>query len=135
MTKKELANALHAKGYNCAQCVACSFADELGVDIETLFKLTEGLGFGMGSGAGVCGALSAAIMAAGMRSSTGNIEVPNSKAKTYKIGAEFTEKFKAKAGSIICREIKGSGTGKPLLSCTDCIELGIDILGKYLSEN
>ena len=32
MTKKELAIALHDKGYNCCQSVVCAFKDELGVD-------------------------------------------------------------------------------------------------------
>ena len=48
MTKKELAIALHDKGYNCCQSVVCAFKDELGVDEETLFtvlSVAEQLGF------------------------------------------------------------------------------------------
>ena len=36
MTKKELAIALHDKGYNCAQAVVCAFSDELGIDEEKI---------------------------------------------------------------------------------------------------
>ena len=32
------------KGYNCAQAVACAYADDLGIDEELLFRLTEGFG-------------------------------------------------------------------------------------------
>ena len=47
-TKVEKALELHDKGYNCAQAVACSFCEEFGVDQETMFKISEGFGFGMG---------------------------------------------------------------------------------------
>ena len=45
-TKVEKALELHGKGYNCAQAVACSFCEEFGVDQETMFKISEGFGFG-----------------------------------------------------------------------------------------
>ena len=38
----------HKKGYNCAQTIACTYCDLVGVDEETMFKLTEALGLGMG---------------------------------------------------------------------------------------
>ena len=36
------------KGYNCAQAVACTYCDLLGVDEKTVFKAIEGFGAGMG---------------------------------------------------------------------------------------
>ena len=45
-TKVEKALELHGKGYNCAQAVACSFCEKFGVDQETMFKISEGFGFG-----------------------------------------------------------------------------------------
>ena len=38
----------HTRGYNCAQIVLCSYAEELGIDEETLFRISEGFGAGMG---------------------------------------------------------------------------------------
>lgn len=38
----------HKSGYNCAQAVACAYCDLVGIDEETMFRLTEGLGLGMG---------------------------------------------------------------------------------------
>ena len=32
----------HKKGYNCAQAVACAYADLFGVDEKTAFRMTEG---------------------------------------------------------------------------------------------
>lgn len=35
----EKALELHAKGYNCAQAVACAFSDQVDMDEDQLFKL------------------------------------------------------------------------------------------------
>lgn len=42
MTKQEKAIELHDRGCNCAQAVACAFAEEIGVPEETLFAAAEG---------------------------------------------------------------------------------------------
>ena len=47
MTKQEKAIELHDRGCNCAQAVACAFAEEIGVPEETLFAAAEGFGLGM----------------------------------------------------------------------------------------
>ena len=134
MDKQMLANELHIKGYNCAQSVVCAFCDELGLDKKTAFMLAEGLGLGGGCEKGVCGALTAACMLAGMKSSSGNLTAPNSKRDTYKIVAEFTKEFEEKAGSIICGEIKGGKTGKVLCSCPECISIGTELFENYLNS-
>ena len=96
MTKKELAINLHDKKYNCAQAVACAFADEVGVDMQTLFKACEGFGLGMGCMNGTCGAISGAVMLAGFQNSDGNIVNPSTKASTYQISKTILEKFEVK---------------------------------------
>lgn len=42
----KLAEEKHHSGYNCAQAVLCSYSDKLGIDEETLFRLSEGFGAG-----------------------------------------------------------------------------------------
>ena len=59
-SKISLAQANHKKGYNCAQSVSCAFSDRTDFDEETIFRLTEGLGLGMGGMQGMCGAIAAA---------------------------------------------------------------------------
>ena len=71
----------HHKGYNCAQAVACAYAELAGVDEETLFKLTEGFGFGMGDGKDVCGAITGAVTLAGFINRDGPGEKPGRKKK------------------------------------------------------
>ena len=55
--KAKQANAFHDRGFNCAQSVACVFADKTDLDEKTLFRVTEGLGLGMGCMDGTCGAI------------------------------------------------------------------------------
>ena len=58
MTKQEKAMELHNKGYNCAQAVACSFCEELGLEESVVFAACEGFGLGMGAMQATCGAVS-----------------------------------------------------------------------------
>lgn len=133
MTKKELAIAKHDMKFNCAQAVACAFAEEIGVDEKILFTAAEGFGLGMGGTEGTCGALSGAIMLAGFKNSDGNITAPATKAETYKLSKEMVTRFTEKAGSTVCKELKGIETGKVLCSCPDCICKGVEVVEEVLS--
>lgn len=132
MNRKELAISLHDKKYNCCQAVACTFADEIGVDKETLFKAGEAFGLGMGCMGGTCGAVAGAVMLAGFKNSDGNLEAPATKADTYKLSKEILKSFEAKNGSTICGELKGINTGKVLRSCPDCIMDAVEIAERVL---
>mgnify|MGYP000497268703 CR=1 FL=1 len=46
--KTDKAAQNHQKGYNCAQAVACAFAEEMEIDESIIFKMMEGHGLGMG---------------------------------------------------------------------------------------
>ena len=67
--KTDKAAQNHQKGYNCAQAVACAFAEETGIPEEILFAACEGFGLGMGGMAATCGAVSGAVMLAGLKNS------------------------------------------------------------------
>ncbi|WP_432626981.1 C-GCAxxG-C-C family protein [Brotaphodocola sp.] len=120
-TRVEETIGRHDKGYNCAQAVACTYCDLVGVDEETMFKMTEALGLGMGGMEGTCGAVTGACVLAGMKNSTGNLEKPNSKGASYKLSRQIVEEFKNQNGATQCRELKGVETGKVLRACPDCI--------------
>ncbi len=132
MNRVEKASEYHKKGYNCCQAVLCAFAEELGVDMQTAFRIGEGFGLGMGCMEGTCGALSGAIMTVGLKKSTGNLEKPDSKAASYQLSKEMLLKFKERSGSTICRELKGVGTGVVLCSCPQCIENGVKVAEEVL---
>ena len=51
-SRAEKAVENHRCGYNCAQSVACAYADLVGETEEQLYRVTEGFGSGMGGLAG-----------------------------------------------------------------------------------
>ncbi len=135
MSDKQVKAAdLHNKGYNCAQSVACAFCEELGFDEETVFRLAEGFGLGMGGMQCTCGAVSGAVMLAGMLHSKPEMS-GRSKAFTYKMAREIPAKFFEKNGSLICGELKGVETGKVLRSCPGCIDDAVEIAEEVLGLN
>ena len=134
-TKAEYAISLHDKGYNCAQAVACTFCEELGVKEEDVFRISEGLGLGRGM-MEMCGALSGMMMVIGMANSVGNLEKgAPTKGSTYKQVKEEVMKFKEKHGAYLCRELKGVETGKMLCSCPQCIMDAVELTEAYLKEH
>ena len=103
MNRVERAEALFLDGCNCSQAVFTAFADEFGLDEELAKRLACGLGGGVGRMREVCGAVSAAAMVIGAR-------LGPDKMKAYPVIQDFCAKFKAEAGSIVCRDLL-EGTG------------------------
>ena len=129
MKRWEKAVENHKNGYNCAQAVACVFADKIGISEDELFKLTEAFGGGMGGTQGVCGAVSAMVFVAGALKSYGKDKLPlTNKAESYAFAGELMAEFESRIGTIICKEIKG----KRLCSCDGCIEEAVKILEEKL---
>ena len=124
MNYTQKALELYSQGYNCAQAVACAFSDKLDIDCETLFKMSEGFGAGMGSRNNVCGALSGAVMVAGMLTSSGDVNQPT-KSETYKKAAQLEEIFREKCKATACCDIKGLKDGNPTVSCDECIRVAV----------
>ena len=133
MSEKTIrADELHKRGYNCAQAVACVFAEDLDMSEEDVFRIMEGFGLGMGT-MGTCGAVSAMAAVLGMSGSDGDLDKPKTKKDTYKAMKELTAKFQEKNGSIMCRDIKGIDTKVVLRSCPGCIEDAVEFLEEYLA--
>ena len=130
--KAELADYLHRHRHNCCQAVLCAFADEIGVDKEILFKACEGFGGGMATNQNTCGALSGAVMLAGLKCSDGLLEESGSKPQTYKIVREMNQRFVEKTGALLCKDLKGLETGVMLCSCPDCITAGVEVVQEVL---
>lgn len=122
----------HKKGMNCCQAVACAFADALGVDENTVFAMGEGFGAGMGGMECTCGAISGAVILAGLKNSSKDVENPTTKGKTYGLSKAIVKEFETKNGSVVCKELKGIGTGQPLRSCDGCIEDAARLAQKIL---
>lgn len=122
------------KGYNCAQAVACTYCDLVGINEKIMFRMTEGFGTGMGNMEGVCGAISGACAILGLLNSTADLEHPNSNAATLKLSRIIMEKFKEQNTSIVCRELKGISSGTILRSCPDCVRDASKFLEEILTD-
>ena len=125
----------HNKGYNCAQAVACTYCDLVGVDEESMFRATEALGLGMGCMEGTCGAVSGACVLAGFKNSCKDLDNPTSKGATYKLSREIMTRFTARNKSTRCKDLKGVETGVVLRSCQDCIRDAAKIAEEVLFQN
>lgn len=129
--KKKQATANHKKGFNCAQSIACLYAEELGYSEAEVFKMTEAFGLGMGT-MSTCGVVSAMAVIAGMKNSDGNTRDPKTKKDTYKLIKELYKEFETENQSTVCATLKGVKTGTPVKSCDALIESGVEILEKSL---
>ena len=131
MSKAEDAVKKHDAGYTCCQAVACVFADEVGMDEATLYKLGEAFGAGMGTTQGVCGAMSGAALLAGLVNSDGDTDHPaGTKASTMKLVGAMQKEFVQKAQRLICADIKKGNNGGAFTSCPDCIRIAAEIAEK-----
>ncbi len=107
MNRSDRAVQLFKQGFNCSQSVLCAFAEDFGLDFETAARLASPFGGGIGRMRDVCGAVSGALMALGLKrgySVAGDI---NSKSELYKTVQDFADKFRHENGSIYCRELLG----------------------------
>ena len=123
---------LHKKGFNCAQAVILPFCEEFGIDRVTAMKISEGFGAGMGGCQHVCGALSGAVMVAGLKNCNGDLNSHTSKKDTYAVCRELTAAFEKECGSCICSLIRGLETKKPLKTCDECVMIAANLAEKLL---
>lgn len=94
-------------GMNCAQSVFSVFAEELGMNLETALKVSQGFGGGMCRMREVCGCVSAMIMASSLVTGSADPSDKNAKDECYKTGQNLSQKFREKNGSVVCRELLG----------------------------
>jgi C_GCAxxG_C_C family probable redox protein len=104
-TSTDQAMTLFQEGFNCSQAVCAAHASSLGLSRDMALKIAAGFGGGMGGHGEVCGAVTGAIMVVGLK--TGSIEATDTTAKedTYALTHQVIEQFKARHGTILCREL------------------------------
>ena len=131
--KTDKAAQNHQKGYNCAQAVACAFAEEMEIDESIIFKMMEGHGLGMGCMEGTCGAITGAVAVIGaIKKLWRHRENQFSKgSKPIKLSGELVKRFQEKNQATKCKDLKGIETGEVLRSCPGCIEDATAILEEF----
>lgn len=100
-----LARENFMRGYNCAQSVACAFAEELNMDEGQVARLVSSFGGGMGKLREVCGAVSGALFVLGALRGYSDPAAAEEKSAHYGRVQEFARRFKAEHDTIICRDL------------------------------
>jgi C_GCAxxG_C_C family probable redox protein len=134
-----------AAGGNCAQAVFGVFCSDLGLDRETAMKLASGFGAGMARRQEVCGAVSGAVMAIGLKHGQAREDDKAAKETTYRLSRELMDRFQAEFGSCLCRELlpgidlateagqqryKADGCSEKI--CRPCVRFAVGVLEKIL---
>jgi C_GCAxxG_C_C family probable redox protein len=104
--KSEEAVERFKKGFNCSQAVFGTFSEQFGLDCDTARKVATGFGGGMRMGS-TCGAVTGAFMVLGLKYGNTTVKDKEGKANTYKKIEEFTNRYKNRNNSVICRELIG----------------------------
>ena len=148
MNRKEQAMAYFKEGYNCAQAVFLAFRDLTGFDEKTALRLAAPFGGGLARQREVCGAVSGMCMVAGVLYGCDDVSSADAKAEHYKLIRALCDEFRARAGSIICRELLGTEgrdnapTPSPRTEtyykkrpCAELVGEAVDILDAYIKAN
>lgn len=111
MTREEAAN-LFMKGIDCSQVVAGEFAEETGMDQDTLRKMAACFGGGMMCGE-TCGAVTGALMVIGLKYGHCKDDDTQQKEIMQKKVMEFKAHYARKHPSTMCRELLKHDISQP----------------------
>jgi len=150
MTHTEKAHQLLHQQYHCSQALFGAFAEDLGLDLKTAFKISTCFGGGMRQG-DTCGCITAAMLVLGM--TLGFYDPQDKEQEIYgnKKTDEFIKRFTHEMeGDINCRNILGKDISKPedlaiirkegliLQKCPRALDISIaileDMLAQYLKD-
>lgn len=125
MSKRgEFSVELKHNGHNCAQAIACTYADCVGADKDMLYSIGQGFGGGLGGMEGHCGCLSGAAMILSLKN--------DNKAKTASEIRNLTKAFKDRNSTVVCKTLKGIDGGKALRSCDDYVRDVCEFVEQFL---
>ncbi|MBO6301798.1 MAG: C_GCAxxG_C_C family protein [Ruminiclostridium sp.] len=118
-TEKAVEN--HKSFYSCSASVLGAFADTVGMTVQEAKSAAAPFA---GGRMGKCGAVLAAEYVIDRKFGD----------KAEEVKAEFEKKFTEMNRTIMCRELKGSLTGKPIRSCRGCVTDAAELLEKIINE-
>lgn len=140
MERSEHARELFLSGYNCAQSVLLSFADELKFSKELAQKMAAGFGGGMGKQQETCGAVTGAIMVLGLLKGEHVNNNDELKAESYSSVKELSRRFVAEYNTTQCKDLIGCDLNTPEGSakfkeekimetvCAGCVKKAVEIV-------
>lgn len=106
---QDRAEAIFARGFNCAQAVFGAFAEELGMDFETAMRVASSLGGGIAHSGEACGAALGMCLAIGL--AEGYDKDPDMDTKNAHNARikPLMEAFRAEFGHMDCDDLRVIG--------------------------
>lgn len=100
------AEAIFARGFNCAQAVFGAFAVEMGMDFETAMRLSSSLGGGIAHTGEACGAALGMCLAVGLAKGYGrDPDMKTKDAHNARVKA-LMDSFRAEFGHMDCDDLR-----------------------------
>ncbi len=121
-------------GFSCSQAVVATLGEQVGVERKQALRLAAGFGGGIALQGDICGIVSGAIMAIGLK--YGNDETSkDGRKKVFFLAQQLIERIKAKHGCyapfialITTPYVPTKTTLFPAFCCHNIISIMIDIL-------
>jgi C_GCAxxG_C_C family probable redox protein len=106
MKNPEKAVDFFNRGLNCSQSVLMAYGPLLGLDEETCKRIASPFGGGIGHMQEICGAVSGAIMALGLKHGAGS-ESREVRDRINDMAQDLVRKFQSRNNSVMCRDLLG----------------------------
>jgi len=100
-----------SKSYHCAESTLIALAESQGIASDLIPKIATGFGSGLARTCGICGAVSAAIMALGLNN--GRTEPNADREPNYAAARRLLHEFAARHGSTNCFDLTGCDFATP----------------------
>ena len=110
---KDVALEYFAAGYNCAEAVLLAVAQAQGIESPLLPGIASGFGGGIGRCGEVCGSLSGAVMALGLKYGRSDPKDGRAKDFLYARSEEIIQDFEEEFGNIQCLSLTGCNLRTP----------------------
>lgn len=104
MKRSEKAMMLFNEGYACSQAIVMAFQDVVGINSDTLMKISLPLGGGISRLRRTCGAVLGMSLIVGLLFGSDTLDHEN-KLKVYEINRKLIEKFEEKRGTSNCLKL------------------------------
>jgi len=85
----------------------------MGMERDVALKTAQSFGGGMAQMGQTCGSVTGAFMVIGLKYGRTRADDDEAKRRTYALVREFVEQFKARNGTILCRELLGCDISTP----------------------
>ncbi|NEW83595.1 MAG: C_GCAxxG_C_C family protein [Mariniphaga sp.] len=147
MNKSEESLLLFKNGNSCAQSVLYPFGKEYFKNPEDAARLAAGFEAGLAFRGEVCGAVSGAMMAIGLKYGHANPQEELAKEQMYKLTNEFLASFEGKCGATSCNKLlnvdirTSEGINHAIENnlfgtvCVNAIQTSADILEEIFEKN